>query len=154
MPYCTIDDLKKLIAEETILRLTDDDNLDPASIDPSAPAQAAIVSRISEAIATSDAEIDGYCAAKYGVPLYPVPPLVKALSVQLTIYYLHKRRSSMPEEVEKGYDKASARLRDIAKGLLTLGVDPAPAPSADAAGAATNKTEGDRVFTRDSMKGF
>ncbi len=113
----------------------------------------AVSDRVSEAIETADAEIDGYCAVKYTVPLSPVPTVVSKLSVELAIYYLYSRRT-IPEKIEKRYDKAVARLKDIARGLLTLGVDPEPVASATADSAATNRTAGDRVFTHDSLKGF
>lgn len=153
MPYCTLDDIKQLLPEDVLIQLTDDEALNPAAINPQTPAHAPIIGRVEEAIETADAEVDGYCAVKYTVPLSPVPPVVSKLSVELAIYYLYSRRT-IPEKIEKRYDKAVARLKDIARGLLTLGVDPEPVASASADSAATNKTTGDRVFTRDSLKGF
>lgn len=153
MAYCTPDDIKKLLPEETVIQLTDDENLKPSAIDPDNTEHAAIIARINEAIETADAEIDGYCAVKYSVPLSPVPAVVNKLSVELAIYYLYSRRS-VPEKIEKRYDKAVSRLKDIARGLLTLGVDPEPAASVTADSAQVNKTTSDRVFTRDSLKGF
>lgn len=151
--YSTRDDIKKLLPEEAIIQLTDDENLNPSSIDPEDPDHASIIARVDEAIKTADAEIDGYCAARYSVPFSPVPPVVSKLSVELAIYYLHSRRT-IPEKIEKRYDKAVARLKDIARGLLTLGVDPEPDAAAGADSAATNRTAGDRLFTRDTLKGF
>jgi phage gp36-like protein len=153
MAYCTLDDITKALEEATVIQLTDDELLKPAAIEPGNPDHAAIVGRIEEAIETADAEIDGYCAVKYSVPLAPVPAVVSKLSVELAVYYLYSRRS-VPEKIEKRYDKAVARLKDIARGLLSLGVKPEPAASAAADSAEANKTADDRVFTRDSLKGF
>lgn len=153
MSYCTLDDIKQLLPEDVLIQLTDDEALNPAAINPQTPAHAPIIGRVEEAIETADAEVDGYCAVKYTVPLSPVPTVVSKLSVELAIYYLYSRRT-IPEKIEKRYDKAVARLKDIARGLLTLGVDPEPVASATADSAATNKTTGERVFTRDSLKGF
>jgi phage gp36-like protein len=153
MAYCTLDDITKALEEATLIQLTDDENLKPTAIDPANAENAAIIARIDEAIETADAEIDGYCAVKYSVPLSPVPPVVNKLSVDLAIYYLYSRRS-MPEKVEKRYERAIARLKDIARGLLSLGVDPEPAASVAADSAQANKATSDRVFTRDSLKGF
>ena len=151
--YCTLTDIKNLLPEEIIIQLTDDENLKPAVIDPANAAHAAIIGRIDEAIEAADAEIDGYCAVNYTVPFSTVPRLVTGLSVELAIYYLYARRT-IPEDFQKRYDRAVSRLKDIAKGLMTLGVDPQSAPPASSGGAESNKPEPDRIFTLDKMRGF
>ena len=142
MAYCTQADIELAISDDVLTQLTDDDNAGSADAEV-----------VAQAIATADAEIDGYCAAKYAVPFATVPAIVKALSIEIAVYYLYKRRT-VPEIIEKAYDKAIARLKDIAKGLLTLGVDPPPAASTTADSAECNKTASDRIFTRDTLKGF
>ena len=139
--YCTLDDIKTSISEEIIIQLTDDDNVGVINLD-----------NVNQAIKKADAEVDGYCATKYSVPFVVVPPIVNMLSTEISIYYLYKRRT-IPEEVAKSYDKAISRLRDIARGTLSLGVDPPPAASTSG-GAESNKSVNDRVFTRGSMRGF
>jgi phage gp36-like protein len=139
--YTTQADIIKAISEEIVKQLTDDDNLGVINED-----------NVTKAIARADAEIDGYCAVKYAVPFTTVPPVVAGLSLDMSIYYLYKRRT-MNDDVQKTYDNAVARLKDIAKGLLSLGVDPPPAP-ASSEGAESNKSVSDRIFTRDTMKGF
>jgi len=150
--YCTRADITKLLPEEIVIQLTDDENLKPTAIDPDNAAHAAMLARIDEAIEAADAEIDGYCAQKYAVPFSNVPRLITGLSVELAIYYLYKRRT-VPENIEKAYDKAIARLKDISRGLLSLGIDPPP-PAVTTGGSASNKVVADRVFTRDTLKGF
>jgi phage gp36-like protein len=150
--YSTLDDIKKLLPEEIIIQLTDDENLKPSAINPASTAHAAIIGRIDEAIETADSEIDGYCAVKYTVPFVTVPRLVTGLSVEIAIYYLYARRT-VPERIEKRYEKAVLRLKDIARGLLTLGIDPPPAASS-VESAESNKPVPDRIFTRDKMQGF
>ena len=153
MAYCTLTDIKAQLPEEIIIQLTDDENLEPAAIDASHTDHAAITTRIDEAIEAADAEIDGYCATRYAVPFADVPGVVNKLSVELAVYYLHCRRD-VPESVERRYEKAVARLKDIANGKFTLGVDPAPTGSVAADASETNKPVNDRVFTRESLKGF
>lgn len=150
--YSTLDDIKKLLPEDIIIQLTDDENLKPTAIDPGNAAHAPIIGRINEAIETADAEIDGYCAVKYAVPLATVTRLITGLSVEIAIYYLHARRT-IPEDIQKRYDRAISRLKDIAKGILSIGADPPPA-SSNAGGAESNKPVPDRIFTRDKMTGF
>lgn len=141
MAYTTLAEIKKAISEEIVKQLTDDDNIGEI-----------VEANVTAAIARADAEIDGYCAVKYSVPFTTVPAVVAGLSLDMSIYYLYKRRT-VPEDVQKAYDNAIARLKDIAKGLLSLGVDPPPAAST-ADGAECNKTASDRIFTRDTLKGF
>jgi phage gp36-like protein len=148
--YGTLTDLKKLLPEETIIQLTDDENLKPAAIDPADADHAAMIGRIEEAIETADAEIDGYCAVKYTVPFRIVPRLVVGLSVEIAIYYLYARRT-IPEDIQKRYERAVSRLKDISRGIVSLGVDPPPAPTST--GGAEANASG-RVFTRDKLKVF
>jgi len=152
MPYSTLTDIKNLLPEETIIQLTDDENLKPGAINPDDADHALIIGRVDEAIGAADAEINGYCAVKYTVPFSSVPRLVNGLSVEIAIYYLYARRT-VPERIEKRYEKAVARMKDISRGLLSLGIDPPPAP-VSSGGAESNKPVSDRVFTRDSLKGF
>ena len=150
--YSTISDIKQALPEEIVIQLTDDENLKQTAISPVNTAHAAIIGRIDEAIESADAEIDGYCASKYSVPFTTVPRLITVLSVEIAIYYLYKRRT-VPEKIEKAYDKAVARLKDISRGLLSLGIDPPPAPAASG-GAESNKSMSDRIFTIGKMGGF
>ncbi|MFA7465577.1 MAG: DUF1320 domain-containing protein [Syntrophales bacterium] len=150
--YSALTDLKKLLPEETIIQLTDDENLKPVAIDPANPQHAAIIGRVNEAITAADAEIDGYCGTKYSVPFTTIPRLVVGLSVEIAIYYLYARRA-IPEDVQKRYERAVSRLKDIARGLVSLGVEPPPAATSTG-GSESNKPVNDRVFTRDKMRGF
>lgn len=140
--YCTQSDIIQAISEDTVIQLSDDDNLGVVSAE-----------NVTAVIVQADAEIDGYCGSRYTVPFATVPALIKALSIEIAVYYLYKRRT-VPEKIEKAYDKALARLKDIARGILSLGVDPPPAASTSGGGAECNKTESDRIFTLDKMSGF
>jgi phage gp36-like protein len=153
MAYSTLEDIRASPPEGIIIQLTDDEDLNPAVIDESDADHADMVTRINEAIEAADAEINGYCATRYTVPFVTVPGVVNKLSVELAIYYLYCRRS-VPESIERRYEKAVSRLKDIANGKFTLGVDPAPTGSVAADAAETNKRANDRVFTRDALKGF
>ena len=139
--YCTLEQLKTELSDEILRQLTDDDNIGVIN-----------TANVLSAVARADAEIDGYCAVRYAVPFTTVPPVVNGLSIEIATYYLYKRRT-VPEKIEKAYDKAIARLKDIARGLVSLGVDPPPAGNT-AGGAESNKPVLDRIFTRESMKGF
>jgi phage gp36-like protein len=67
--------------------------------------------------------------------------------VDVAIYNLHTRRAvlKVPEERQKRYNNAIRFLRDISKGLISLGAD-APAEPDDGLPQATT-TNADRIFT-------
>lgn len=144
MSYSTQTDIVKIIPEETLIQLTDDESVGAVN-----------EARIVEAIAAADAEIDSYCAARYAVPFTTVPAVVKKLSADMAIYNLYSRRmEEIPATRADRYKNAVRVLEGIAKGTITLGVDPAPAPSTTGGNAESNKTSSDRVFTRRKMRGF
>jgi phage gp36-like protein len=143
MPYSTLDDMKKLIPEDALIQLTDDEGLGTVN-----------QTRVDEAIAQADAEIDSYCGGRYSVPFSTVPEIIKKLSVDIAIYNLYSRRVEViPELRAERYRNAIRQLEGISKGLISLGIDPAPSASQDRR-AETNKATDENVFSRDSLEGF
>ena len=144
MAYCILTDIKKLIPEDTLIQLTDDEG-------------AGIVNqgRIDEAIAQADAEIDAYLGGRYSVPLTPVPDVVKKVSVDMAIYNLYSRRvEEIPATRADRYKGAIRLLEGIAKGTVSIGeaVEPTAAESTDQAKVSTSSE--DRIFTRDKLGGY
>jgi len=143
MPYSTIDDVRELLPEAEIVRLTDDEGLGVAG-----------VSRVSEAIAQADSEIDGYCGGRYSVPVQPVPDLLKKLSVDMAIYNLYSRAVLvMPGARAERYRNAVRQLEGISRGLVFPGAAAQPADDTGH-GAGTNREAEDNVFRRSTMEGF
>jgi phage gp36-like protein len=141
--YSTLADIKKLLPEEVIVQLTDDEGL-------GAVGQA----RVDEAVTQADAEIDSYIGGRYSVPLSTVPDIVKKHSVDIAIYNLYSRVvQDVPEIRRERYKNAISQLKDIARGTVSLGMADPPA-AADDGGAETNKPTDENVFTRDSLEGF
>lgn len=141
--YSTIDDIKKLIPESTLVQLTDDERLGTVN-----------QTRVDEAITAADTVINGYCGKKYSVPFAIAPDMVKALSVDIAIYNLYSRKvEEIPSTRETRYKNAISVLKGISDGTISIGIDPEPAATTQGA-PETNKTESDRVFTRDKLKGF
>jgi phage gp36-like protein len=139
--YSTLDDIKKLIPEEVVIQLTDDENLGVTN-----------QTRIAEAIASADGEIDSYCGSRYTVPFSPVPDIVRKMSVDIAIYNLYSRRvEEIPATRSDRYKNTIRQLTMIAEGKLTI---ESTAPPAQEGGAECNKTEDDRIFTRDKLKGY
>jgi len=142
MAYCTQDDIEKVIPAADLAALTTESGEEP---------DAAVV---AECLAKADAEIDGYLGIRYQAPLSPVPDRVKALAVDLAVYQLHKRRPllPMPETCRQAYTDAIAFLKAVVAGQATVGptASEPPAVSQDV----TEIGSEDRIFSRDSLKGF
>jgi phage gp36-like protein len=134
MAYCTKTDLLYKVDEDILIQLTDDD--DTGSVDDAI---------VSEAIAEADAVINGYCGTKYDVPFSDVPVIVKKWSGDIAIYNLYCRRRGVPEDVITRYSAAIDALKDVSKGLVTLGVLDPGVDTDDGPEASTSND--DRMFT-------
>ncbi|MBW2560794.1 MAG: DUF1320 domain-containing protein [Deltaproteobacteria bacterium] len=141
MAYCTQDDLLEQIDVATLIQLTDDDKT--GSVDESV---------ITRACADADAEIDSYCGKRYSVPFTTVPPIVRKMAVDITIYNIYGRRRGAPNNREKRYDDQIRLLKDVARGLVSLGEnDPDSTP---ASANTPHITSNPRIFSRTSLEGF
>lgn len=141
--YSILDDIKKLIPEEVLIQLTDDESLGTVN-----------AGRITEAIAQADSEIDSYCGGRYSVPFATAPGIVKKISVDIAIYNLYSRRVEViPETRADRYKNAIRQLEGISKGTISIGVDPAPSASTQTSNTVLVETS-ERLFTRENMSGF
>lgn len=121
MTYASQDDLTQRFGEAELVQLTD-------------PMGAGVADAAVIAVALTDADqvINGYVAARYAVPLAPVPDLVRRWACDLARYFLHS--AGVPELVEKNYLAAVAGLKDVAKGIVRLeaaGLSATTAPADD-----------------------
>lgn len=143
MPYCTLEDIKKLLPEDTLVQLTDDEGHGLVNQE-----------RVDEAIAQADAEIDSYCAVKYSTPFASTPDLVRKCSVDIAVYNIYSRRlEEIPQTRTDRYRNAIRQLEGISRGTITLGVDPPP-PAASQGSERPDITGADRTFTRSKMEDF
>jgi phage gp36-like protein len=111
---------------------------------------------IAVALDYATAEIDSYLAARHTLPLAEVPLVLTQICVDIAVYRLALSGELMTEEIDKRYERALARLRDLASGKASL-VFSAPADAATEEGDFTGPqpvvTGGPpRVFTRDLMR--
>jgi phage gp36-like protein len=109
---------------------------------------------VDDAISDAFAEAWPYVAVKYKVPIVPTPDAVKIAVVSIAIYNLYSRKvEEIPPTRKANRDGAVSMLKDIARGLITLGIDPAPAqPSVGY--SESNTPSANRKFTKDTLKGF
>lgn len=154
MAYSNLAGLKALIPEADIIKLTDDEKLKPAAIDPEDADCALIIERIEQAGTSADATIDAYCRGRYTVPLSPVPGKIIQVSDDITAYNLYSRRAdlgTMPEIRSERNKEAIRFLEQIAAGKIVL---EAAAPAPESAYGGAYVTSRNRVFTRRKMEGF
>ena len=135
MAYSIQSDILEQMEEDVLIQLTDDDDAGIVDDD-----------KVTRAIADADAEIDSYCGTKYDIPFSTVPVMIRKISVDIAIYNLYARRRGAPDDRKERYDDAISFLKDISKGIASLGGD---APSADDdSGAEATTVKSDRVFSR------
>ncbi|MEW5722886.1 MAG: DUF1320 domain-containing protein [Thermodesulfobacteriota bacterium] len=140
MSYCTPQDLLKAKAEDILVQLTDDAGTGEVDEDV-----------VDEALSLADGEIDSYLGRQYPVPLSPVPAVVRDAAVVLALCRLYDRRQGPPPDLDKRQDRVISWLKDLAAGRATLGDgDPAGTPPSGAAEISSSE----RVFSRETLKGF
>ena len=132
MTYATQQDLIDRYGETELVQLSN--RTGGATVD---------VAVVDRALAAADAESDSYLAARYTLPLSPVPEVIVRLASDMARFYLYDDRAT--EQVSKRYDNAVKLLKSIAAGAVSIGVDSADAqPPADG-GAQIDAN--DRVFS-------
>jgi phage gp36-like protein len=142
MAYITRVDIDGKITEDELIRLTDESGTGLVDY-----------TKVDDAIADAEAEIDSYCASLYAVPFQsPVPPMIVKVCKDITVYNIWSLKNVAPEDCEDRYAKAVAYLKDVAKGIVELGSG--SAEEVDDDGPQSIKTTSDRIFTLNKMEGF
>ncbi|MCB1833935.1 MAG: DUF1320 domain-containing protein [Geminicoccaceae bacterium] len=139
MPYATIQDMLDRFGERRLLDLTDRDGngaIDAAVID--------------LALADADALIDSYVGRRYGLPLDPMPAVLRQIAVDIAFFRLQP--ATVSEDVRKRYEDAQAFLQDFGAGKATL--DVAGISSEQAATGGPAAITQDRIFSRDRLEEF
>lgn len=103
-------------------------------------------SNLEDAIASSDSLIDSYLTNAVKVlPLDPVPEMIKQISYDIAIFYLHDRiqYKDIPDWVRDKYDAAINFLKDVAKGVANI-----PGLTADDTSEAVQYIDNSDLFFR------
>lgn len=143
MAYCIIDDVKKMIEEAKLIRLTDDENLGDINSD-----------RLQEAINSAAEEIDTYIGGRVALPISgDVPPILSKLNVDLAIYNVYSRvKESIPEVRAERYKAAIRFLEKLSEGKISIGCQPPPDPPGEGDYAGGNQVNArDKIFNETTM---
>ncbi|MDD1534565.1 MULTISPECIES: gp436 family protein [unclassified Bradyrhizobium] len=141
MTYATQAELVERFGETMLIDLTD-------RVDP--PAGAIDSGVVTDALADTDAMIDGYLLNRYQLPLATTPALLNDLAKAIAIYKLH--RDSVSDKIRADYQDALKTLKQIADGVVRLNVAGVEPASSGATGVRV--TDRPRDFTPDNLKGF
>ncbi|WP_265432823.1 MULTISPECIES: gp436 family protein [Aeromonas] len=108
---------------------------------------------IDEALATADDEINGYLSRRFVLPLPSVPDLLKRQAIVIGFYWLGDRDNQVTKLLQERYDRAIAKVKEIAAGKVDLGLPTPDMPPEGAVGKVELVQQNERLFTRDSLKG-
>ena len=107
---------------------------------------------LDAALDEANSMVDGYVQAKYTLPLAAISPALVGHACAIARYLLWKNRAS--ERVLAGYESAIAWLRDLSRGLVSLG----PSASADAptpsVGPTYEESDYDPVMTIGNLQDY
>lgn len=144
MTYATEEDMRVRFGEATLAQLCPPDMPDPGGPEgEGGPSLAA-------ALADATELIDSYAAARYAVPLDPVPAPVRRWCADIARWYLDRARTD--EAIRQAYEDALQGLKDMARGIIVFTA--AGVPSRDTAQGQVAMAGPVRLFSRDSLKGF
>lgn len=150
MAYCTIDDVLKMVKEDMYESVIESDSFENEEEKVNA-----IKELIRTAIEDADSEIDGYLSKRYSLPFTTVPRVLFKFSKDIAIYNLLSRRGINEDDQEKTiltrYNAAVKFLENVAKGIIDIG-EATNTTQAAAIGFRTKSNE--RIFSRDSMRGY
>lgn len=139
MTYATKQDLLERFGDDEMVQLTDE--LAQGELDDV---------KITRALTDADADINGYLANRYALPLATTPPMIRRLACEIARYHLYNKAPT--DAVKQRYQDAIRTLEAIAKGVVGLGLDGLGTPVTSA--GAPDFTAPDRIFTHDSLKDF
>ena len=141
MPYASVQDCIDRLGQEFVDQLSDD------------PSAGTLAWReLETALSDASEEIDGYIGARHSLPLDPAPGALKRTCASIAIYERCHSADLATEQIADRAGHARKLLRDVASGLVSLGIEDPDRP-ASAAEPGVSFTSSERVMGRDSLRG-
>jgi phage gp36-like protein len=97
-------------SEPEIIQLTDRDGSTHAIVD----------AVLDPAMLDAEAEVDSYLGSRYVLPLPSVPEILQVFTCDIARYRLYD--DAAPAEVQRRYERAVSWLKDVSRGLVSLGI--------------------------------
>lgn len=149
--YCTVAEVLEKIKDDMMNVIIGDEYIEDER-----EREEKIAGLCENAISDACAEIDGYLAKRYRVPFTKTPQVINKFAKDISVYNLVSRTGIDESDREKTflnrYNAAIKFLLDVAKGIISIGVEE-KGGSSEAANGFKMKSSG-RVFSRDSMRGW
>ena len=144
MSYATPQDMINRYPNRDLVQLTNED-----------PTVTTVnTTMLQQALDDASAEIDGYLAARFTLPLTDVPEVLNRIACDVAMYRLQSLRPIHDlTDARLRYDDAIAMLAKVAGGEMTLGVG-ADGHETQIASGVEEVAGPRRVFGRKRMRGF
>lgn len=151
MSYSTKEEVREMLKDDALNAIIGD-----TFIEAPAEREELVAPIIEGAIADADAEIDGYLAKRYAVPLSPAPKVINKFSKDIAVYNLFSRigidESTDQKTYLNRYNAAIKFFELVADGKVSIGTEADDPASAAATGFSAKSNT--RLFTRGSMRGM
>lgn len=143
MDYCSVQDLIDRCGSFALVQLSNPDDSQVETVNED---------MVHRAILDACGEMDGYIATRYSLPLAETTNQLRTLAMDIALYRLGllQRQGGDLEAVKDRYDDSIRFLRDLAKGLATLGLDQTTEPIVQV----LNVSGSPRQFSREGLRGF
>ena len=135
--YASIADMIERFGETEIVELTDLEHTGEVVVDVA-----------ERALADATAEIDGYLAARYRLPVTDTPRVLSLLCTDIARYRLQKGVTT--DQARQRYEDAISNLKQISRGEINLPLAAPPPASAEPMVSPGRA----RVFDDDTMRGY
>lgn len=114
--YVTVEAMIKKFGESELIQLTDNE----------APYQEVInQDKLNAAISEANSEIDGYISGRYKLPLQTLPPYLESIACHIARYHACTGAMTDNDPIRTRYENGIKTLKEIAKGTIGLGGNPA-----------------------------
>ena len=151
MSYSTKEEVREMLKDDALNAIIGD-----TLIEHPVEREVLVAPFIEGAIADADAEIDGYLAKRYAVPLSPAPKVINKFSKDIAVYNLFSRigidESTDQKTYLNRYNAAIKFFELVADGKVSIGTEADDPASAAATGFSAKSNT--RLFTRGSMRGM
>jgi len=107
---------------------------------------------VASGLNSATAEINSYLAVRYDIPLAETPEVLTRVCCDLAMYHMSVGSPSMTEDKETRYNNCIKWLRDVSKGVASLGAAEAQVEVQDEATVSSSSEE--RLFSRTKMQGL
>jgi len=140
--YATPDNMLSRFGQQDLTLLTEREDCVPGEIN---------LALLEQALRDASAEINGYIAGRYVLPLTTVPAVLERNCCDIARYFLYGDKA--PEQVEKRYAAVVKFLTAVSKGDISLGLA-TTGETADQSELVISIESAGSVFGRKSAKGF